>query len=80
MIEIKSAQTISPEAMRPIANIRRALGERISGATLAYGGNERQNRSEFSDIWCDMIPAMIGLRTTGGQLPQGLHAPLTGCD
>jgi hypothetical protein len=36
VIEIKSAQTISPEAMRPIANIRRALGERISGATLVF--------------------------------------------
>lgn len=59
VIEIKSAQTNSPEAMRPIANIRRALGERISGATLVYGGNERQIRSEFSAIGLDMIPEMI---------------------
>jgi hypothetical protein len=59
VIEIKSAQTISPEAMRPIANIRRALGERISGATLVYSGNERQRRSKFSAISLDMIPEMI---------------------
>ena len=59
VIEIKSAQTIHPEAMRPIANIRHALGERISGATLLYGGNEPQKRSEFSAIGLDMIPEMI---------------------
>jgi len=56
---MKSAQTISPEAMRPIANIRRALGERISGATLVNGGNEPQKGSEFSAIGLDMIPGMI---------------------
>ena len=59
LVEIKSAQTISPEAMRPIANIRRALGERISDATLVYGGNERQKRSDFSVIGLDMIPEII---------------------
>jgi len=59
VIKIKSAQTINPEAMRPIANIRRALGEHISGATLVYGENERQKRSKFSAIGLDMIPEMI---------------------
>ncbi len=59
MIEIVSAQTISPEAMRPIANVRRALGERISGTTLVFGGNEPRKLSEFPAISLDMIPGMI---------------------
>jgi hypothetical protein len=36
-----------------------ALCERISGATLVYGGIERQKRSEFSAIGLDMSPEMI---------------------
>lgn len=50
LVEIKSARTICPDAVRPIANIRRALGERIAGATLIYGNTETQRRSEFSAI------------------------------
>jgi hypothetical protein len=59
VIERKSAQTINPEAMRPIANIWRTVGERISGATLVYGGNERQKRGGLSAIGLDMIREMI---------------------
>ena len=50
LVEIKSAQTISSDAMRPISNIRRTLADRVSGATLVYGGNEAQRRSDFSAI------------------------------
>ena len=50
LVEIKSAQTISSDAMRSISNIRRTLADRVSGATLVYGGNETQRRSDFSVI------------------------------
>jgi uncharacterized protein len=60
LVEIKSAATVSPDAMRPIANIRRALGERVTAATLVYGGSEAQKRSDFSVIGVPMISGMIG--------------------
>jgi predicted AAA+ superfamily ATPase len=50
LIEIKSSQTITKEAMRPIVNIKRALGERVTSSTLLYAGNEMQQRSDFSVI------------------------------
>lgn len=60
LVEIKSAATVSPDAMRPIGNIRRALGERVSSATLVYGGDEVQARSNFS---------VIGIGQIGGLRP-----------
>ena len=60
LVEIKSAATVSSDAMRPIANIRRALGERVAAATLVYSGSEAQKRSDFSIIGVPMISAMIG--------------------
>jgi len=51
LIEIKAAQTVSADAMRPIAGIRRALGARRTQAALIYGGQEAQRRSEF-----DVVP------------------------
>ena len=60
LVEIKSAATVSSDAMRPIANIRRALGERVAAATLVYSGSEAQKRSDFSVIGVAMISAMIG--------------------
>ena len=59
VIKIKSAQTLNPEAMRPIANIRRAGRTHFRCDTDVYGGNERQNPSGFSAIGLDMIPEMI---------------------
>jgi len=58
LVEIKSAATVSPDAMRPIGNIRRALGERVAAATLVYGGSEAQKRSDFSVIGVPMISGM----------------------
>jgi hypothetical protein len=51
LVEIKSSRTIAADAMRPIANIRRALGPRVTGAALFYAGDEAQRRSEF-----DVVP------------------------
>jgi hypothetical protein len=51
LVDIKSARTIAADAMRPIANIRRALGARVTGAALFYPGGEAQRRSEF-----DVVP------------------------
>ena len=51
LAEIKSAQTVSGDAMRSIANIRRGLGQRVAGAALIYGGSEAQRRGEY-----DVVP------------------------
>ncbi|MEQ1838457.1 MAG: DUF4143 domain-containing protein, partial [Candidatus Nitrotoga sp.] len=51
LVEIKSAQTVSGNAMRSITNIRRGLGQRVAGAALIYGGGEAQRRSEY-----DVVP------------------------
>lgn len=64
LVEIKSGQTISSDAMRPISNIRRALGDRVSGATLVYGGSEAQRRSHFSAIPLADISARISSLTS----------------
>lgn len=62
LVEIKSAQTIASDAMRTIMNIRNALGTRITGAALVYGGMEAQRRSEF-----DAVPFTEIRRWLGGQ-------------
>jgi predicted AAA+ superfamily ATPase len=51
LIEIKAAQTVAADAMRPIAGIRHALGARRTQAALIYSGIEAQRRSEF-----DVVP------------------------
>jgi predicted AAA+ superfamily ATPase len=48
LVEIKSAQTIAGDAMRPILNIRRLLGERVRACALIYGGDAVQSRSDFT--------------------------------
>jgi predicted AAA+ superfamily ATPase len=63
LVEIKSAQTISSDAMRSISNIRRTLADRVSGATLVYGGNETQRRSDFSVIPLAGISAKVSSLT-----------------
>jgi len=61
LAEIKSAQTVSGDAMRSIANIRRGLGQRVAGAALIYGGNEAQRRGEY-----DVVPYAEIRRWLGG--------------
>ena len=62
LVEIKSAQTATGDAMRPIANIRNGLGQRVAGAALIYGGAEAQRRSEY-----DVVPYTEIRRWLGGQ-------------
>ncbi len=61
LAEIKSAQTVSSDAMRTIANIRRGLGQRVAGAALIYGGSDAQRRSEY-----DVVPYTEIRRWMGG--------------
>jgi len=61
LVEIKSAQTVSGDAMRSIANIRRGLGQRVAGAALIYGGSEAQRRSGY-----DVVPYAEIRRWLGG--------------
>lgn len=51
LVEIKSAQTVAPDALRTMPAIRRGLGNRLSAAALIYGGSEAQRRSEY-----DVVP------------------------
>lgn len=61
LIEIKSAQTASTDAMRTIANIRRGLNEkRAVRSALIYGGAEAQRRSEFDVVPCTAIGRWLG--------------------
>lgn len=50
LAEIKSAQTFASDALRPLERVRRALAERVTGAALINGGNERQTRSELEIV------------------------------
>ena len=45
LVEIKAAQTVASDALRPLERVRAVLGERVAGAALIYGGNERQRRT-----------------------------------
>lgn len=51
LVEIKSTQTASHEAMRTLGNIRRGLGADVAGAALIYAGDEAQRRSAY-----DVVP------------------------
>lgn len=50
LAEIKSAQTFASDALRPLERVRRTLAERVTGAALINGGNERQTRSELEIV------------------------------
>jgi predicted AAA+ superfamily ATPase len=52
LLEIKSARTVAPDAMRAIAAIRRGLGERVAWSALVYDGNAAQRRSDFDVVPC----------------------------
>lgn len=56
LVEIKSARSVAPDAMRAAAAVRRGLGERASWSALVHDGDEAQRRSEF-----DVVPvAQLG--------------------
>jgi uncharacterized protein len=52
LLEIKSARTVAPDAMRSIAAIRRSMGERVAWSALVYDGDEAQRRSDFDVVPC----------------------------
>nr|CAA6829359.1 MAG: ATPase (AAA+ superfamily)-like [uncultured Thiotrichaceae bacterium] len=47
LLEVKSAQTVASDAMRPAHTVARILGDRIKSMGLVYDGEEYQQRSEF---------------------------------
>ena len=52
LLEIKSARSVAPDAMRSLEAIRRGLGERVAWSALIYDGNEAQRRSDFDVVPC----------------------------
>lgn len=50
LVEIKSAATIAPDAMRSITAIKHTLGERVNGSALIYGGDDPQQRRDFDAV------------------------------
>jgi hypothetical protein len=52
LLEIKSARTVAPDAMRSIAAIRRSLGERVAWSAMVYDSDEAQRRSDFDVAPC----------------------------
>jgi hypothetical protein len=59
LVEIKSAQAIASDAMRAVMNVRRALGDRVRGCTLIYGGDEVQQRTELTARPVESIRAWL---------------------
>ncbi|HPE59027.1 MAG TPA: ATP-binding protein [Thiolinea sp.] len=47
LMEIKAAQTVASDAMRPTRKVAAILGERVKQLVLVYGGDRRQKRSAF---------------------------------
>ncbi len=68
LAEIKAAQTVAPDALRPISGIQKALGERAARAALIYAGSEVQRRSAF-----DVVPYGEIRRWLLGAWDEGWH-------
>lgn len=51
LVEIKSASSVAPDAMRAVAAVRRGLGNRATWGALVHDGDEAQRRSDF-----DVVP------------------------
>ena len=47
LLEIKAAQTVASDAMRPAQKVAGILGERVKQLALVYGGDAHQQRSAF---------------------------------
>lgn len=52
LLEVKSACSVAPDAMRGAAAVRRGLGERVRWSALIYDGTEAQRRSDFDVVPC----------------------------
>ncbi len=55
LLEIKSARSVAPDAMRALDAVRRGLGERVTWSALFYDGDEAQRRSTFDVVPCREI-------------------------
>ena len=47
LLEVKSAQTVASDAMKPTRVVADILGERVKDMSLVYGGKDYQKRSDF---------------------------------
>ena len=47
LLEVKSAQTVASDAMKPTRAVADILGDRVKDMSLIYGGEEYQKRSDF---------------------------------
>jgi len=47
LLEVKSAQTVASDAMKPARVVADILGERVKDMSLVYGGKDYQKRSDF---------------------------------
>lgn len=65
LLEVKSAQTIASDAIRPTRKVAAILGERVKNIALVYGGDEAQQRSEFT---------VVPYRAVGSYVSQGLFS------
>ncbi|MEZ5538282.1 MAG: ATP-binding protein [Thiolinea sp.] len=50
LFEVKSAQTIASDALKPTRKVAAILGERVQSIGLVYGGEDYQRRSDFEVI------------------------------
>lgn len=55
LLEIKSARTVAADAMRGVAAVRRALGDRQTWSALIYDGVDAQRRSDFDVVPCRQL-------------------------
>ena len=47
LLELKSAQTVASDAMKPTRVVANILGDRVKDMSLIYGGKDYQKRSDF---------------------------------
>jgi len=47
LLEVKSAQTVASDAMKPTRVVADILGDRVKNMILIYGGEDYQKRSDF---------------------------------
>ncbi|MRR50401.1 MAG: ATP-binding protein [Rhodocyclaceae bacterium] len=52
LVEIKSARSVAPDAMRAAAAVMRGMGGRATWSALVFDGDEAQRRSDFDLVPC----------------------------
>ena len=61
LLEIKSGQTVTQDYFKGLHGVRRAVGERIKGGAVLYGGETAQNRSDWQAWPIGHLPDLLGL-------------------